>query len=165
MHRTIELQVAGVLEVLAPSRLDLAPEVARRFSADSRARFAANLPLLKTLRGRVRLGIVANFYGTLDGILRAEGLWDHFDAVADSGVVGKIKPDAGIFRHVLDQFAVEPAQAFMVGDSLSRDIRGAEALGMPHAWVDPAGQGPCCAAGRSIRALEELADLAQPSLA
>ena len=51
----------------------------------------------------------------------------------------------------------------MVGDSLSRDIRGAEALGMPHAWIDPAGQGPCCPAGRSIRALGELSDLAAPT--
>lgn len=163
LPQTIALQAAGVLEVLAPDRLDLAPEVTRRFSADSRAQFARNRPLLEALRGRFRLGIVSNFYGNLEHILQAEGLRDMFDTIADSEVVGKIKPDPAIFRYALDKLDVEPAEALMVGDSLSRDIRGAEALGMPHAWVDPAGQGPCCTSGRSIRALADLADLVETS--
>ena len=163
LHRTIELQAAGVLEVLAPARVDLAPEVARRFSADSRSQFARNRPLLEALRERFKLAVVSNFYGNLEGILRAEGLFDLFDAVADSGKVGRIKPDAAIFRHVLDPLGITPSEAFMVGDSLPRDIRGAEALGMPHAWIDPAGQGACCPSGRSIRVLSELSDLALPT--
>ncbi|MBI4346851.1 MAG: HAD family hydrolase [Elusimicrobia bacterium] len=159
LHRTIELQALGVLELLAPERTRLAGEVARRFCADSRAQFERNRPLLAALRARFKLGIVSNFYGNLQGILDAAGLGPLFDCVGDSGVVGKIKPDPEFFRHVLGRLEVAPDEALMVGDSLSRDIRGAEGLGMAHAWVDPAGQGPCCPSGRSVRSLTELADL------
>lgn len=159
LEATLRLQAADVLETLAPSRADSAGEVARRFAEESRAHFAANRPLLEALRERFRLGIVSNFYGNLQGILEAEGWAGLFDATADSGVVRVTKPDAGLFRHALDRLGAPPASAFMVGDSLARDIRGAEALGMGHAWLDPAGQAPCCAKGASIRRLSELSRL------
>lgn len=162
LHGTITLQARGVLELLAPGRLELAGEVARRFCEDSHAQFERNRPLLQSLRARFKLGIVSNFYGNLREILDATELGPLFDCVGDSGVVGKIKPDPEFFRHVLTGLGAEPAEAFMVGDSLSRDIRGAEGLGMAHAWLDPAGQRPCCPLGRSIRNLAELADLGVP---
>jgi HAD superfamily hydrolase (TIGR01549 family) len=156
LDRTIELQVAGVLEVLAPDKVSRAHEVAERFASQSRAQFSRNRKMLEAFKSRFKLGIVSNFYGNLEGILAAEGWLPVFDCVADSGAVGSIKPDAAIFRHVLDRVGVPPEDAVMVGDSLSRDIRGAEALRMAHAWLDPAGQGACCASGWSIRSLLEL---------
>jgi FMN phosphatase YigB (HAD superfamily) len=122
----------------------------------------------------------------LEGLLEAEGLAPLFGSIADSGAVGTIKPAAGIFLHALERLGARPAQALMVGDSLTRDIRGAEALGMAHAWLvpdrsplapcrglgpaptpgygapglDPDSQGPCCPAGRTIRSLTELSNLA-----
>lgn len=156
LERTVALQAADVLEVLAPERRERAAEVARRFARACREQFSRNRPVLEALRSRAKLGIVSNFYGNLSGILEAEGWAPLFDVVADSGVLGVTKPDARIFQHALEALGAEPARAFMVGDSLARDIRGAEALGMGHVWIDPAGQGACCAAGSSVRAFAEL---------
>lgn len=156
LTRTVELQAEAVLEALAPERVALAADVARRFVAESRATFARNRPALEELRRHCRLGVVSNFYGNLESVLAGEGLLELFEATADSGRLGFMKPDARLFRHVLDRLGAKPDEAAMVGDSLPRDIRGAEALGMEHVWLDPAGQGPCCARGHSIRRLTEL---------
>ena len=164
LPQTVERQAAGVLEVLAPERVDLAAEVARRFASASRAQFARNRPMLEALAGRFKLAVVSNFYGNLEDILRAEGLGSLFAATADSGAVGSVKPDSAIFRHALVRLGVDSVNAMMVGDSLARDIRGAEGLGMTHAWLDPVGQGPCCPTGRSIRSLLELSNMiAEPA--
>ena len=160
LAQTVERQAAGVLEVLAPDRLELAAEVSRAFTAECRAQFARNRPVLEALGRRFKLGVVSNFYGNLEELLAAEGLGTIFAATADSGAVGSVKPDAAIFRHALERMGASPEQALMIGDSLERDIRGAEALGMSHAWLDPEGRGVCCASGRTIRSLSELSDLA-----
>ncbi|HEX4204715.1 MAG TPA: HAD family hydrolase [Ktedonobacteraceae bacterium] len=60
----------------------------------------------------------------------------YFDAVVVSGEVGVGKPHPAVFRAVLDQLAVSPQAAFMVGDNLRRDIAGAAQLGMRGIWVN-----------------------------
>lgn len=157
LEATVRLQAQDVLETLAPGHAGSAGEIARRFARESRSHFAANRPLLEALRERFRLAVVSNFYGNLQGILEAEGWAGLFEVTADSGAVGVTKPEAGLFRHALDRLGAPPASAFMVGDSLTRDIRGAEALGMGHAWLGPAGQEPCCPEGVSILRLSDLA--------
>lgn len=158
LERTVRLQVGCVIEVVAPGQDDLAERVSRRFVADSRRALARNRPVLERLRERLKLGVVSNFYGNLDSVLTQEGLLDLFDAVADSGRVGSEKPAPEIFRHALRGLGAEPREAFMVGDSIARDMRGAEALGMPHAWL--AGDRPplesCCPAATALKNLAEL---------
>jgi epoxide hydrolase-like predicted phosphatase len=56
--------------------------------------------------------------------------WDTlFDAVVISGEVGMRKPEARIYRHVLDLLGLEPQQAVMV-DDLPPNVRGAVEVGM-----------------------------------
>lgn len=156
LEATLRLQIEGTLQNLGrgPSA---ARAIAARFASDSRAEFRRNRPLLEYLKGRYRLGIVSNFYGNLESILKGEGLLELFDVVVDSGLVGVTKPDPRIFREALESLGVDAANALMVGDSLGRDMRGAEGLGMPHAWlVGDRKVPPCCPRGILLRSLSEL---------
>ena len=77
--------------------------------------------------------------GTFHNVLGYYQLLTHFDALAISGEVGVSKPDARMFRHALDQLQIG-ADAYervvMVGNHLSRDIKGANALGIISVWLN-----------------------------
>lgn len=155
LAETVALQAGCMARELAPADPGLAERVARRFVADSRRAFARNRPVLERLKQRYRLGIVSNFYGNLERLLAGEGLLPLFGAVADSAVVGALKPDPAIFRWALERLGARAEGALMVGDNPRRDMAGAEALGMPHVLLSP-GAAPCCARGRVIARFSEL---------
>lgn len=155
-EETLGLQVGWVLEILAPSRADARAAIVARFLEDCRAHFRRNRPLLEQLAKRYRLGIVSNFYGNLDAILRSEGLADFFGAVADSGVVGTIKPEPEIFLHALTALEATVEEGLMVGDSIPRDMRGAERLKMAHALINPSSDS-CCGEAWTLKTLPDLA--------
>lgn len=69
--------------------------------------------------------------------LDAIGLADAFDAVVCCDPANGIdpKPNPTPLELALDQLAVQPEDAVLVGDSLSCDVRGARAAGMSSAWV------------------------------
>jgi putative hydrolase of the HAD superfamily len=81
-----------------------------------------------------RLALVADARPrTPENVLRQHGLYDLFDAVAVSEVVGASKPDPRIFRAALDALAVaqhDYERVVMVGNNLERDIVGANRLGL-----------------------------------
>lgn len=142
LEDTLHLQVRCVLESVAPDRLDLTEKIAGRFLEDCRSHFRRNRPVLERLAARYRLGIVSNWYGNLEDILRGEGLRELFGAVADSSVVGCIKPEPKIFRHAADALGSPVEECLMVGDSVPRDMRGAEGLKMAHALIGASAA--CC---------------------
>lgn len=156
LEQTLRLQVRDVLNAIAPDRADLTDAIARRFADDSRRHFARLAPALERLARRYRLGIVSNFYGNLDGILRAEGLRERFEVVADSGVVGFLKPDPQIFLHAARALDSGPADCVMVGDSVPRDIKGAHAAGMKKALVTAKTQAPDAGQDWTVRSVSEL---------
>lgn len=164
LEETVRLQAGCVLDALNMARGTYLEKITRRFVEESRTALQLNRPLLERLRRRFRLGIVSNFYGNLDSILEHEGLADLFDAVADSEKVGALKPDKKLFLHATDLLGVAPEAALMVGDSVPRDMRGAEALGMPHAWVrgERDRKDACCAQATILDALSDLEDLLLP---
>lgn len=59
-----------------------------------------------------------------------------FGAVVISVELGVGKPDPGIFRAAARLVDVHPRDAVMVGDSLVRDVKGAQAAGMRTVWID-----------------------------
>ncbi|MDE2237671.1 MAG: HAD family hydrolase, partial [Elusimicrobia bacterium] len=155
--QTLELQVGCMLERIAPSRLALKTVISQRFLDDCRKSFERNRPLLARLKSRYRLGIVSNFYGNLQSVLASEDLAGYFDAVADSGVVGRVKPDREIFLHAARALGLTPADCLMVGDSVPRDMKGAEGLGMRHALLAPNPLArPCCPEAWRLGCLAEL---------
>jgi len=75
---------------------------------------------------------------TFVNLLTRHGLWEHFDAHVISGDVGAAKPDARMFDAALAAAGLTRADAWrtvMVGNNLSRDIRGANALGIPSIFM------------------------------
>jgi HAD superfamily hydrolase (TIGR01509 family) len=53
------------------------------------------------------------------------------DAVILSYQVGLVKPDPAIFRLVCDRLGFQPAEILVLGDTLSADVEGPKAIGMP----------------------------------
>jgi putative hydrolase of the HAD superfamily len=93
---------------------------------------------LEELRARgFKLGIVTNrgFGGPrFREDLRAAGLDIGWDTVAVSVEVGYLKPHPATFQAALEELALRPAEAVMVGNSLAEDVAGAQSLGMLAAW-------------------------------
>lgn len=71
--------------------------------------------------------------------LAASGLGSFFKAVAVSGEHGIGKPKPEIFQILLNELGVTASEAVMVGNSLERDIAGANAAGIPSIWIKVAG--------------------------
>jgi len=156
LEATLRRQTHDVLEIIAPERMGLEETVAKRFIDDCRMHFNRNRPILTRLRKSYRLGIVSNFYGNLDTVLRGEELADLFDVVIDSGVIGMLKPDSAIFRHALDTLQARVEDSVMVGDSIPRDMRGAEGLEMRHILLSCNPEMRCCNTARTITTLVDL---------
>lgn len=95
--------------------------------------------LLRDLKGPGRrLGLVADTReGTYLNVLRQHGLFDLFDIFAISDLLGCEKPDRRMFAHALEGLGLGPEdwpRVAMIGNNLSRDIRGANALGLISVW-------------------------------
>ena len=119
-------------ETLTTLRADLIP------GADS---------LVRELKRRgYRLALVADGRpGTYRNVLAQHDLYDLFDAVAISELVGVQKPDRRMFTHALDQLGIaedDYGRTVMVGNYLERDVRGANAVGMISVWLDWAPRRP-----------------------
>jgi HAD superfamily hydrolase (TIGR01549 family) len=119
------------------SRID-AEGLARVFHADAARTARRNRAIVARLATRYRLGIVSNFTGNLEPCLRELGLFELFDAVSDSAVVGVQKPAPEIFAVTLAALGVAPEGAWMIGDNFEADVRGAAALGIRTCWLAPA---------------------------
>jgi HAD superfamily hydrolase (TIGR01662 family) len=116
------------------------------------------LPVLALLREHgVKVGLVSNTSRDLDAFVQHFGL--DVDAWISSRTHGKVKPSPTIFRAVLDELGVEPANAVMVGDSAEDDIEGARALGMDAYLVDREGRGRVPDALPTLLALPALLEL------
>ena len=112
--------------------------LASQFAADSWEAYPDVEPMLSAVRemGDVRIGVVSDWGSNLRGILSELELDRYLDFVLPSGAVGVSKPDAAFFRLALDEAAVDPAEALMVGDSYRADVHGAWAAGMDAVWLD-----------------------------
>ena len=67
------------------------------------------------------------------------GLYELFDVYAISEVLGVEKPHPRIFEYALDQLQIsrrDYSNVVMVGNNLSRDVKGANELGIISVWLD-----------------------------
>jgi phosphoglycolate phosphatase-like HAD superfamily hydrolase len=85
------------------------------------------------------LGLVADTRpGTYRNVLRQHGVFSAFDFCIISEEIGCEKPDPRMFSTALDYLGLRPDEAehaAMVGNNLSRDVRGAKAAGMVPIWL------------------------------
>lgn len=105
------------------------------WSAEKEAPYKSAEPLLRLLKGRFKLGIIAN--QGLDARKRLEkyGLLDYFDLLIISSEVGFSKPSPILFREALYKADTTAEKCVMVGDKLTNDIAPAKALGFVTVWV------------------------------
>jgi putative hydrolase of the HAD superfamily len=68
----------------------------------------------------------------------ARALWDHFDVVVESAVVGLRKPDPRIYALVCEKLALAPARVAFL-DDIGRNLKPARELGMATIKVDEPG--------------------------
>jgi FMN phosphatase YigB (HAD superfamily) len=158
-EETVARLVTGVAAALGLPDRSITAGVARRFIGDSLTNIAGNIPLLRELARRYRLGVVSNFYGNLARVCDDAGILSFFQVLVDSAEIGCTKPDPRIFQRALEALGVPASKATFVGDSLPRDMVGARDVGMRHIWLAGAelsADGPCCRGDRRIRSLREL---------
>jgi len=161
-RETVFRLVAGVTHGLGLHDETLVGRITTRFLASALETLRGNTSLLAALSRRYRLGIVSNFYGNLAAVCDECGMRGFFSVIIDSAQVGCRKPDPRIFHMAVAALGVRPADAVFVGDSLSRDMAGARAVGMPHVWLvgeTSRHAQPCCPGDPVVRSLKSLEGL------
>jgi putative hydrolase of the HAD superfamily len=144
----------GLDESLCLRAGDVVTEQMRGFLAHSRS-------ALEPLRGKYELGIISNFTGNLEVILREFELRDFFSSVTESYYAGASKPDARIFLAALSRQPNPPEQCLYVGDNPVNDIAPALALGMKAALIHPPGKKHECGAHFYLEDLNDLPSMIQ----
>ncbi|WP_213522612.1 HAD family hydrolase [Paenibacillus sp. J31TS4] len=129
------LQAAGVDDAEMGARL------AELFPEERRARplvYEETFEVLEELKKDYRLLLLTNGspdlqQEKLDGFPELAAYFDH---IVISGVFGKGKPDASIFRYSMELLGIQPDEGLMVGDKLTTDILGSNTVGMRNAWMN-----------------------------
>ena len=117
---------------------------------------AESRTVLEPLSREIPLGIISNFTGNLEVILREFGLRELFQSVTESFYAGASKPDLSIFHRALATQANAPGECVYVGDNPVNDIAPAKELGLKAVLIHPPGQRRDCGADGYLESLREL---------
>lgn len=103
------------------------------WAADFRSWLSINpaaIEVIADLRaGGTSLALLSNAGADFASFFRHGPLGDFFSACYVSGELGLLKPHAEIYRHVLDDLGITPAEAVFI-DNRAANVAGAEALGI-----------------------------------
>jgi putative hydrolase of the HAD superfamily len=99
--------------------------------------------VLRALRDRgLTLAICSNWDWDLEPAVAETGLDGWFDTLVSSAWAGARKPHPRIYRYLLDQTGLDPAEIVFVGDTWGPDVEGPLAAGMTPAYLERAGHWP-----------------------
>jgi HAD superfamily hydrolase (TIGR01509 family) len=87
------------------------------------------------------LGVVSDIWSRKDLFLQEferAGVFHLFDIIVFSSDHGCVKPSPRLFRKALEVFRVDHSRIVFVGDSLQRDIVGAQSAGLATVWINAA---------------------------
>ncbi len=94
--------------------------------------------VLHQLASSHTLALVADIWADkrvwLEEFKRA-GVHDLFKAMVFSSEIGSVKPSPNPFLSAIEQLNVPPHNCVVIGDSIRRDIGGAEAAGVDAIWI------------------------------
>jgi HAD superfamily hydrolase (TIGR01509 family) len=122
--------------------------------SDAMVKYIANSrEALLELAPDFHLGIISNFTGNLEVILREFGLRELFHSVTESFEVGHAKPDPRIFEAALATQSFPPEQCLYIGDNPKNDIDPAKKLGLTTVLI---GERRECGADGYVGDLREL---------
>lgn len=101
-------------------------------------RFDYVLPLFQWLKERkIKIGILTDLTAHIQHRkIRALLLEEYVDILVSSEEAGREKPEACIFDLMIRKMQLLPEELLMVGDSMMKDIQGAEAVGMEAVWFE-----------------------------
>lgn len=94
------------------------------------------IPALERLQRSHRLISMSNGNANLAAI----GLDRFFEFHIAARDAGALKPDARIYRKMLERAQLQPHEVLHVGDDPTADIEGARQVGMPCIWINRAEQ-------------------------
>ena len=116
--------------------------------------------MLENLQAKgYRLFAASNSFGHLQrSRLERAGILKYFVDTYISMDIGYDKPDVRYFEEALRRCGLQPNEVLMIGDSLTTDILGAQAVGMDTIFVDRRREG-LAVSGLVVRDLNEIADL------
>jgi 2-haloalkanoic acid dehalogenase type II len=97
------------------------------------------LPQLKEKGLKVGL-VTSGLRSDVEGMLCKVGLQGFFDVVVAVDTLRKMKPDAEVFTHALEQLSIASSEAVFVGDEMETDYRGAERCGLAAFLIDRDGK-------------------------
>jgi putative hydrolase of the HAD superfamily len=105
----------------------------------------------------IKIGLISNSHRCLASFQTHFELEGLFDVTVSSIEHGYMKPHRSIFEAALKGVRVQPAEAVMVGDSLTHDVDGARRLGMRGVLV--ARSGPPVDAPDDVPVIQSLREL------
>lgn len=154
-----KLQVPPTAELLAAVEAEIRQNVEIGLQPDA-------MPALQALkRTGVSLGVISNAtFGAKRDFMRLK-LGPFFPQVVISQAVHARKPDPHIFLVALSKFGCAPPRAWMVGDEVDADVKGARGVGMVPILVDREGTAPQDPRATIIRDLNEVVALYRDSQA
>jgi putative hydrolase of the HAD superfamily len=118
----------GVAELLYMRKEDI-DELRRDYFSGDRLNYKL-VTLVRDLREQgYRLALLSNDSLQLENRLRDLGIYDLFDHVLISALMGMMKPDPTAYRVALQTLRTAPHEAIFIDDSLT-NVRGAQALGI-----------------------------------
>jgi putative hydrolase of the HAD superfamily len=127
-------------------------------SVEFESAFPDAAPALDALRAEgAQLGVVSNFSGNLEDLLRVLGLHPYFAFFVVSALAGVEKPDPQIFELAVQAVRVPKRDVVYVGDSPFHDVQGARAAGLDAILIDRTDRYPGFQ-GKRIRSLLDLAE-------
>lgn len=99
------------------------------------------MPTVKKLKEMgILMGIISNWDVRLPGLCHHLGVSRYLEFVLSSANLGRIKPEASIFRVALDRLGVKPREAVHVGDHYYADVLGARSAGIRPVLLDREGR-------------------------
>jgi putative hydrolase of the HAD superfamily len=127
-ERALVIWLARLFRSLSTRRLGLFPDT---------------LEALDELEATYSLGLVSDAQWVFsEPEIRFLGLERYFDAVVLSSRYYVSKPAPQIYSHALRAMKLAPAQALYVGNDLSKDVPGPQAIGMPVILIQREGPAP-----------------------
>ena len=91
--------------------------------------------VLEYLKDKYPMVLVSNFYGNIETVLRDARIDNYFKRIIESAVVGVRKPNPAIFALGVCALDLPASQVVVVGDTFTKDIAPAHALGCHTIWI------------------------------
>lgn len=91
--------------------------------------------LIELKQAGYKLGIIANQPATVADSLKRDGIYELFDFVGISALVGLEKPKPEFFSFVAKKLELDPTEIVHVGNRVDNDVKPAKSIGMKTIWV------------------------------